>query len=180
MKFFLGFLSAIVVMIIIALIVIYTGWYDISATGKEGGITEWVLETTMENSVRRSADGINIPDNLSDEKKIEEGFHHYSEMCEFCHGAPGKEPIEFAKGLNPKAPDLGHSAKEMKTEELFWVTKHGIKMTGMPAWGITHSDEELWSIVAFLNKLPELSAEDYETFSVHTNSVNENHSNHEH
>jgi hypothetical protein len=36
-------------------------------------------------------------------------------------------------------------------------------MTGMPAWGVTHDDEILWDVVAFLRKLPEFTPEQYQT-----------------
>ena len=89
-------------------------------------------------------------------------------MCESCHGAPGKKETELAKGLNPPAPDLSESGQEMSSEQLFWVTKNGIKMTGMPAWGRTHSDDILWSLVAAIKKLHEISPEEYNSFSKET------------
>ena len=54
----------------------------------------------------------------------------------------------------------------MTAAELFWVTKNGIKMTGMPAWGKTHGDDELWPVIAFLAKLPELDSDAYEAMLV--------------
>ncbi len=88
------------------------------------------------------------------------GFDHYRENCVICHGAPGVEAGELAKGLNPPAPHLwdvdGHIMPDGQT---FWAIKHGIRMTGMPAFGPTHTDEEIWKIVAFLHHLNALSAE---------------------
>jgi hypothetical protein len=68
---------------------------------------------------------------------------------------------EMARGLYPRAPELRRRTHPDPAED-FWVVKHGIKMTGMPAWGVTHSDELLWDVVAFLQKLPELTAEQYQ------------------
>jgi mono/diheme cytochrome c family protein len=82
-------------------------------------------------------------------------------MCAVCHLAPGMKRTEIARGLYPRAPELRRGADLTPAEE-FWVVKHGLKMTGMPAWGVTHSDELLWDVVAFLQKLPELSAEEYQ------------------
>jgi mono/diheme cytochrome c family protein len=67
----------------------------------------------------------------------------------------------MAQGLNPEAPDLAEDMKEMSPPEIFWVVKNGIRMTGMPGWGETHSDEQLWEIVSFLIELPEMSVLDY-------------------
>jgi len=68
----------------------------------------------------------------------------------------------MGQGLNPPAPDLAEAAKEMTPAELFWVTKNGIKMTGMPAWGQTQRDDELWPVIAFLTRLPDLDSDAYQ------------------
>jgi hypothetical protein len=93
---------------------------------------------------------------------INEGFVHYDSMCAMCHGAPGLTDSVLHKGLYPQPPELYEEDEEWSASELFWITKNGIKMTGMPAYGPTHSDEEIWAIVAFLLRLPTLSGQDYE------------------
>lgn len=165
MRFVLGFISAVIFAVVIFLIVIYSGIISVSAADKEGGAIRWILETTMERSVKSEAEKINVPQNFDDPKRMGVGFNHYKEMCQICHAAPGVEKTELAKGLNPKAPEISHAAEEWNEKELFWITKYGIKMTGMPAWGKTHSDDEIWSIVAFIKKMPEMSPEEYESLS---------------
>jgi len=86
----------------------------------------------------------------------------YSEMCSGCHLAPGMERTEISGGLYPRAPELRRGT-DLTPAEQFWIIKHGVKQTGMPAWGVTHDDELLWDVVAFVRKLPELTAEQYET-----------------
>jgi len=83
-------------------------------------------------------------------------------MCSGCHLAPGLEKTEISQGLYPSAPELSRG-NDLTPAEQFWVLKHGIKMTGMPAWGPTHDDDLLWDIVAFVQKLPTLSPEQYQT-----------------
>lgn len=161
MKILLGVFITLMVILVASLIFIYSGWYNVSAMEPEVGIIEWALKTTKNNSIESRTKNIFVPD-LNDSIMINEGFEHYNEMCVSCHGAPGKEETELSKGLNPSAPFLVEHAKEIDPAELFWVTKYGIKMTGMPAWGKTHSDEQIWNIVAFMKKLPEISAEEYE------------------
>jgi mono/diheme cytochrome c family protein len=68
---------------------------------------------------------------------------------------------EISRGIYPRAPELRRKSSLTPAEQ-FWVVKHGLKMTGMPAWGVTHNDEQLWDVVAFLRKLPELTAEQYQ------------------
>ena len=160
MKILLGVVLTLVVLIVGSIIFIYSGLYNVSAINEETGIMRLILNTTSDNSVEHYSKNISVPD-LNDSLMIKEGFEHYNEMCVSCHGAPGKEETELSKGLNPPAPYLVEHAKEMGPRELFWVTKNGIKMTGMPAWGKTHPDEKIWAIVAFMKKLPYISAEQY-------------------
>jgi mono/diheme cytochrome c family protein len=139
----------------------YSGSYDVGADSRHGKLVGWLLSTTSHASVKRRAAKIEVPD-LTDDKLKLAGANDFKTMCADCHGAPGQEPKAIGKGLNPAPPDLAESAAHMTPAELFWVTKHGIKMTGMPAWGATHDDDALWPVVAFITGLPELSADDYQ------------------
>jgi mono/diheme cytochrome c family protein len=95
-----------------------------------------------------------------DRAKILIGTEHFAAHCAVCHGAPGVPKGDIAHGLYPQPPNLAEAAKRYSPGELFWIVKHGIKMSGMPAWA-DHSDEELWATVAFLRKLPGMTEEDY-------------------
>jgi len=144
-----------------AIVVAYTGWYDVSAREPHTAPVTWFLATVMHNSVERRAAGIEVPD-LGDESLVRAGISDYDAMCVECHGAPGRERGATGEGLVPRPPDLAHAAGHMTADELFWVTRNGIRMTGMPAWGETHDDDALWPVVAFLVRLPELDAAGYE------------------
>jgi mono/diheme cytochrome c family protein len=144
-----------------AVALIYSGVYDVSASTPHGAVSSWVMQRTMHSSVERRASQVEVPD-LGDESLVLAGVNDFEEMCVQCHGAPGKKPAAVGQGLNPPAPDLAESASEMSAAELFWVTKHGIKMTGMPAWGRTHEDDALWPVVALMAALPELDAAAYD------------------
>jgi mono/diheme cytochrome c family protein len=163
MKIFGLVVITIAAEIVLGLIFIFTGWYNVSAMNQDKGFTKWVLSTTSDRSVDFHSSSIKVP-NLNDTSLIRIGFAHYKEMCESCHGGPGKKETELAKGLNPPAPDLAKSAKHMPPEEIFWVTKNGIKMTGMPAWGKTHSDQKIWAITAAVMKLPSITPAQYDFF----------------
>jgi mono/diheme cytochrome c family protein len=152
----------IIVVLAVGLFIIYinSGMYNIAATSEHTGLTLSIINTTVDNSIRKHADGIEVPD-LTDSAMIMEGFNHFDEMCVTCHGAPGISKDEFAVGLYPEAPSLLEEVEDWSPAELFWITKHGIKMTGMPATGDVHGDEEIWNIVAFMVKLPDVTRADY-------------------
>lgn len=107
----------------------------------------------------RVARGIEVPA-LSDAVMIADGAADYNEMCTGCHLQPGMADSEISTGLYPKPPRLA-SVRRDSPAETFWIIKHAIKMSGMPAWGLTHDDARLWAMVAFLQQLPGLTAEQY-------------------
>jgi mono/diheme cytochrome c family protein len=160
MKVFFVFIVAILVLTFLALLFIYSGGYNVSAEKQHLKITEWLINTTRDRSIKEHAKNIEVPE-LKSPAMTKIGFIHYNEMCIDCHGAPGITPSELAKGLNPKAPDLSEAVLQWKPSELFWIIKYGIRMTGMPAWGITHSDQKIWALVAFIEELPKISQQDY-------------------
>ena len=91
-------------------------------------------------------------------------FAHFHETCRLCHGAPGYDRAEFAEGLYPSPPQLDSDGirTEVTNAELFWIIQNGLKMTGMPAFGNTHTDRQIWSIAAFVRQLPKLDPAAYE------------------
>lgn len=158
-----GAIGVVVLAAIIGLTVAYTGFYNIAATEEHASLTRWVFDTTFHSSVRRHAEGLEAPDNFTPEM-IESGAREYQSMCEHCHGGPGAEADKWAGGMRPQPPHLTEEAAEWKLEEVFWLAKHGAKMTGMPAFGPTHDDRTLWNIAAFVKELPAMTPERYAAF----------------
>jgi len=140
---------------------VYAGLYDVAADVPHTQPVFWLMTTARERSVAVRAKDIAVPSDLADPKRIASGAGQYAEMCSSCHLAPGMKRTEISRGLYPRAPELRRKGRLTPAEQ-FWVVKHGIKMTGMPAWGVTHDDEVLWDVVAFLRKLPDLSADQYQ------------------
>jgi mono/diheme cytochrome c family protein len=140
---------------------IYSGVADIAATAPEGRLTRWVLGTVRERSIAARLANIQVPP-LTDPKMIENGFVRYDKLCAGCHLAPGIDSSDLHSGLNPRPPVLARAVPYSTPAELFWITKNGIKMTAMPAWGQTQDDATLWAIVAFLEKLPSLTPAVYQ------------------
>jgi cytochrome c5 len=141
---------------------IFSGFYNVAADEEHINPVQWVLRTTQSRSVHRRAEEVRPPAWLAnpDPAVLQRGLLHYQEMCATCHGAPGVPISEIGQGLNPPPPELSSHAED--AGEIFWIVKHGIKMTGMPSFGATHSDEELWAIVAFTRKMPDLTKEEYQ------------------
>jgi mono/diheme cytochrome c family protein len=139
---------------------VFSGLYDVSATAPHWRITYWIIETARARSIAARAVAIAAPAGLDDPGNILIGTEHFAAHCAVCHGAPGVPRGDIAEGLYPQPPNLAEAAKRYSQGELFWILKHGIKMSGMPAWA-NHRDEELWATVAFLQKLPGMTEEDY-------------------
>ena len=165
MKIIVSVILTIAAIAVIGVVYMYSGSYNVSAMEHEGGIARWVLNTTRRNSINSRIKDIKVPD-LNNDEMISEGLSHYKEMCATCHGAPGEAETELAKGLNPDAPDLVKFGNRIPPEKIFWVTKNGIRMTGMPAWGPTHSDDKIWDIVAAVRKLNQISPSKYSAVKV--------------
>jgi mono/diheme cytochrome c family protein len=138
---------------------LYRGGYDFAADSSHSPIVGRLIEVAREQSIAARAKSIVVP-KLDDPALIAEGVEHYSEMCTDCHLAPGMQESEIRPGLNPRPPELARRLQPNPARD-FWIIKHGIKMSGMPAWGATHSDAAIWGMVAFLQKLPTLSAAAY-------------------
>jgi mono/diheme cytochrome c family protein len=159
------FLTALVVGTLLAAIVaaalVPMGSFDVAADTPHSQPVYWLMNTVREWSIAIRAAGLTVPNDLTDSKRIASGAGQYAAMCSSCHLAPGMKRTEIARGLYPRAPELRRGS-DLSLAEEFWVVKHGLKMTGMPAWGVTHDDEMLWDVVAFLRKLPGLSADEYQ------------------
>jgi plastocyanin len=79
-----------------------------------------------------------------------------------CHGAPGVDPGHAGQGLRPAPPDLSDTINRWSPAQAFWIVKHGVRMTGMPAWSVSYDDEAIWQLVAFVRNLPEMEPRDYQ------------------
>ena len=143
-------------------LLVYFGAYDVAADVPHTKLAFWWMTEVRERSVAVRARNIHVPSDLSNPARVAAGAGLYNEMCSSCHLAPGMQKTEISQGLYPRAPELSRGIGLTPGEE-FWTIKHGIKMTGMAAWGRTHNDTLIWDMVAFLRKLPTLSPEQYRT-----------------
>ena len=174
MKLLIGFIAALLVVLLGGLLTVLSGAFNVAATDPDSTMTEWILHTTMRRSVAMRSSGIVAPKSFADEQ-VRDGFGEFSAMCAGCHGAPGKMRSAVGKGLRPRAPDLAEAARDWDSANLFWIVKNGIKMTGMPAFGPTHDDPTIWNIVAFVSQLPNMTPEQYRQLEQQTAGSDDKH-----
>ena len=160
MKYLIGFVAALLFAASGGFLLMFSGAFNVAATNPDSQMTEWLLHTTMRRSVAMRSSAIVAPQSFT-EAQVRDGFKEFRAMCAGCHGAPGKMRSAGGKGLRPRAPDLAFAAPDWTNADLFWIVKNGIKMTGMPSFGPTHNEQTLWSIVAFVRQLPNMTAEQY-------------------
>ena len=137
---------------------VYSGIYNIGADDHHTRPVYALIQTLRKRSIERRSKDLTVP-NLDDPQLILKGAGQYAAMCTGCHLAPGMADSEIRPGLYPQPPELSKFKSDPR--EAFWVIKHGIKMSAMPAWGGSHDDATIWSMVAFLQKLPELKPSQY-------------------
>ena len=164
---FLAIIGVIAIVVAVAAAVFFFGgFYSVAGTQKEPGIVASALIHVRQASIDRHA--VDMPSiSLDDPAVVQAGARAFSARgCVNCHGGPGANWAKFSEGLHPSPPDLKEVVNGLEPRHLFWVIKNGINMTGMPSFGPTGvPDGEIWTIVAFLKKLPSVSDQDFKTWT---------------
>lgn len=138
----------------------YFGLVNVGADDPHFPAVHAFLSMARDRSIEVRARDIEVP-NLKDETLIRTGAGNYNAMCIGCHLAPGVDKTELSQALYPSPPNLTKIGLDDGPAAAFWTIKHGIKATGMPAWGKSMGDQYIWGIVAFLDQLPQMNAEQY-------------------
>jgi mono/diheme cytochrome c family protein len=170
------YIGALIFWIVIATIayfvVAFTGAYQVGADVPHWSITRQAIGFLRDHTIERRAADIKPPP-LDDPALIKLGAEHYAATCTGCHLAPGMGHSELRDGLYPKPPNLTRFAPD--PAEAFWVIKHGLKMTAMPAWGATYDDHAIWAMVAYLQKQPRMSAVEFQALTANMPPAMEDH-----
>ncbi len=145
---------------ILGFVVAASGIVPIKASSEHWAITRWFLQFSKQRSVATHSIGIVTP-RLDQSWLMLKGAGHYEFGCRPCHGSPELRNPKIAQGMTPIPPYLPETVSNWDTEELFYLVKHGIKLTGMPAWPSQKRDDEVWAMVAFLREFPQLDNEEY-------------------
>ena len=166
-QFLLGAASVVGLGVVAGYGLVQSGSIDFAADSAHSPSITRYIEWAREQSVSKQAKDVVSPGDLASQERIRRGAGNYEAMCVSCHLSPGVEDSEIRKGLYPSPPNL--SLAVAATEEpgadarRFWIVKHGIKGSGMPAWAKGGMDDEaIWDLVAFINVLLKLSAADYQ------------------
>ena len=155
--------AAILVAIGVPIVVfayVKSGIFDVAAAKPHSRLVEWVTHETMINSIKRRAPDVALPDEVS-VSQAKRGFCAYETHCVACHGAPAVAREQWVNGLNPEAPYLLDATHLWKPRELEWIVRNGIKMTGMPAWRDTLSEQQIDDVVAYLEAMPQMPPQTY-------------------
>jgi mono/diheme cytochrome c family protein len=141
-------------------IILSAGLVDFSASKPPGRLEERVATFALNRSIARHAPKAANP-LAGSPAAAAAGLALFRTHCVACHGAPGADPTEGGASLNPPAPGLTLARVQARSDgELQWIVSNGIRMTGMPAFGASRSEEEVWQLVAALRRLPRLTPED--------------------
>ena len=143
-----------------AAVFVVSGAYNIAATSQHLQPVYSLLEFTMRQSVRLRAKSL-TPPAAADAASVQRGAACYQRLCVQCHGGPGVAQNEIGKSMQPLPGPLVNAMQRWRPREVFWILRHGIKMSGMPAWGMRLDDQQIWDTVAFVERLPTLSPQGY-------------------
>ena len=171
------FIAIVILLPILGLIVGWSGLVGVRASTGHWGVTDWFLHWVMRNSVKTAAIGVKAPP-LTDPALLPPAAGHYEAGCAICHGSPVAERSQAVLSMLPVPPDLRMAVPTWSDEQLYEIVKHGVRFTGMPGWPAESRDDEVWAMVAFLRKLPELDMEGYQRLAgfsrpVFTNAFSE-------
>lgn len=143
----------------------WSGIFNIAASSGHWAVTDWFLHWTMRNSVKTHS-WFDAPEQvIANDGQLVSAAGHFAAACASCHGAPGQRPSPVMRKATPHAPDLAINARHWNDRQLFYILRHGVKYTGMPAWGAAGRDDEIRRMVAFVRRLPGMSPARYRALS---------------
>lgn len=160
-RYVMGAVAGVALAITLGLLVSLGGWVNVGAVWQDPPPVAWWLHTTYERSVARQAADIDEPVDHDDPVAVRAGARAFDEMCSVCHTPPGLSPTVQSQGLNPRPPELSELLARRTPTQAFWVIRSGVRMTGMPAFGPSHPDAQLWQVVAFLKQATDVDAAGY-------------------
>ena len=156
--FILGVVATIVVALVVGYLLLRSGFVPANADARAGGLELWAAGTSLKATLDRDAPKGANPVALTDANLVD-GVKIYGEHCAVCHGTSAGEAqaSAIARGEYPAPPQLATEGVEDDPEgHTFWKVKHGIRLTGMPAWAGALSDRQIWTLALFLKHMDKL------------------------
>jgi cytochrome c553 len=160
-----GAATALIALAVLGVVVMTSGVYSVAASRGHWEITRQILEFAMKRSIATHSWFAPRPPPLDDPDLVQLGAGHFLRGCAPCHSAPGEPKSPIVERMLPSPPRLSLTTHTWSDVELFWIVKHGIKYTGMPAWPGQARDDEVWAMVAFLRQLPQMSVDEYRSMA---------------
>lgn len=174
MRVLFGVLLGIILVGVAAALVLGSGSWNVAASRAPSRFESRLALYAATRSIEKHASSRTNPTTGPD--AVQAGLIHFKENCVMCHGAPGVPEDELGMGLNPPAPDLTlPQIQKMTDGQIFWVIQNGIRMTGMPAFGPTHNEREIWTMVAFVRHLPEITSAEQQALKAAREQEEEHH-----
>ena len=163
-------ISAVTGLFILGVALAWSGLINVAASSGHWMITDWFLHWVMRNSVRAQA-AMTVDEPSTDSTGLVSAAGHYAVNCAPCHGAPGEHRSTVMQAATPPPPDLGVTAKTYDGAQLFWIIKHGVKFTAMPAWPAQERDDEVRRMAGFVQRLPGMTAAEYRELAYGTGRI---------
>jgi len=155
-KFILGFIVAIVLIAIGGFAFVTLGMLPAGQDAKPGTLETWAAKTSLRATINRETKGVAATMPPS-EANLTAGAQLYAKNCQGCHGGPDAVASPVAKGLSPDPPQLAKDGVEDDPEGVtYWKIAHGIRFTGMPGYGATLTQPQIWQIALFLKHMDKL------------------------
>jgi thiosulfate dehydrogenase len=154
-KFVFGIFFTLIALVVAGWWCVKQGYVDFAADQKPSFVEEKIAMAAVDASMdRRAPEGKNPI--TPTEENIAAGAKLYFDHCGGCHGVPSNPDSAFARSFNPPVPEFFKDSPDMSDSQNFYAIRHGIRWTGMPGWGKTLSDAQIWQIVAFLGNIEKL------------------------
>ena len=154
-NFILGVIVVIVVIVAGGLVYSLGGFVDTNAGQSPGPAETWLASHAMDASMEKHAPHVQSPIPATDANLID-GMKCYTMNCAQCHGTVTRKPSDLGRALYPPAPQLILQPLDDPEWHIFFAIKHGVRWTGMAAWGKTTTDENIWKTTMFLSRVNQL------------------------
>ncbi|PTQ07410.1 cytochrome C [Sphingomonas oleivorans] len=166
-KHLIGIVATIVIG---SMILAWSGLISVAASSGHWKISDWFLHWVMRNSVRTQT-ALSVDGAVSDDRALVAAAGHYAAACTVCHGAPGEPPSPLMRAATPPAPSLTGTADRWSERQHFWIIRHGVKYTGMPAWPAATREDEVRRMVAFVRRVGHMSPAEYRRLAYGTTGL---------
>jgi mono/diheme cytochrome c family protein len=141
---------------------LWLGGVDAGAASPESGLAAGALRMALHRQLESAEAAAGSPPPPTS-KSLIFGFRQYDAECAACHGTPDEPRASWARSMNPAAPDLTETPTRLSVKQLFWLICDGVRMTGMPAFGVQHTDRQISDLTLFVRALPTMKAQDYQS-----------------